>query len=116
MAEAESRPLPQTTQPPFHGKNFNHLTVLWKRPIFGVHSGAFRFRNGGPPPQGRRTVGSIQVWWEHSLARMKRWDTSRTKTATFTAEALDALGRPEEAKSLREQYGVTRSGDPDPSW
>jgi len=46
---------------------------------------------------------------------MKRWDTSRTKTATFTAEALDALGRPEEAKSLREQYGVTRSGDPDPS-
>jgi tetratricopeptide (TPR) repeat protein len=32
-----------------------------------------------------------------------------------TADALDALGRTEEAKALRERYGVTRSDDPKPS-
>jgi tetratricopeptide (TPR) repeat protein len=52
---------------------------------------------------------------ESSLARMKPWDTSRTKTATLTADALDALGRTEKAKALRERYGVTSSDDPKPS-
>jgi tetratricopeptide (TPR) repeat protein len=43
---------------------------------------------------------------ESSLARMKPWDTSRTKTVTLTADALDALGRTEEAKALRERCGL----------
>jgi hypothetical protein len=30
----------------------------------------------------------------------------------FTADALDALGRTEEAKALRERYGLTSSDDP----
>ena len=33
-------------------------------------------------------------------------------SARVTAEALDALGRTEEAKALRERYGVTSSEDP----
>jgi hypothetical protein len=35
-------------------------------------------------------------------------------SARVTADALDALGRAEEAKALREQYGVTSSDDPKP--
>jgi tetratricopeptide repeat protein len=31
-------------------------------------------------------------------------------SARITADALDALGRPEEAKALREQYGVAGQG------
>jgi hypothetical protein len=48
---------------------------------------------------------------EHSLGRMKRWDTSRAKTTALTAEALDALGRTEEAKALREKYRLASSDD-----
>jgi len=33
-------------------------------------------------------------------------------SARVTADALDALGRTEEAKALRERYGVTSSDDP----
>src|SRR5262249_48938933 len=33
----------------------------------------------------------------------------------FTADALDALGRTEEAKALRTRYGVASSDDPKPS-
>jgi len=33
----------------------------------------------------------------------------------FTADALDALGRTEEAKVLRERYGLSSSDDPKPS-
>jgi hypothetical protein len=41
---------------------------------------------------------------------------SHTKnSARVTADALDALGRTEEAKALRERYGVTSSDDPKPS-
>jgi len=36
-------------------------------------------------------------------------------SARVTAEALDALGRTEEAKALRERYGMTGSDDPKPS-
>ena len=37
-------------------------------------------------------------------------------SARVTADALDALGRTEEAKALRERYGVARSDDhPKPS-
>jgi hypothetical protein len=36
-------------------------------------------------------------------------------SARVTAEALDALGRTEEAKALRERYGVTSSDEPKPS-
>ena len=35
--------------------------------------------------------------------------------APVTAKALDALGRTEEAKALRERYGLTSSNDPKPS-
>jgi hypothetical protein len=44
------------------------------------------------------------------FARMKPWNTSPTKTATLTANALDALGRTEEAKALRERYGLAGQG------
>jgi hypothetical protein len=38
---------------------------------------------------------------------------SRTKnSARVTADALDALGRTEEAKALRERYGVTEPEKP----
>jgi hypothetical protein len=33
-------------------------------------------------------------------------------SARVTADALDALGRTEEAKALRERYGVTQSEKP----
>jgi hypothetical protein len=36
-------------------------------------------------------------------------------SARVTADALDALGRAEEAKALREQYGVTSSDETKPS-
>jgi hypothetical protein len=36
------------------------------------------------------------------------------ESARVTADALDALGRTEEAKALRERYGVTSSDDPKP--
>jgi Tetratricopeptide repeat len=35
--------------------------------------------------------------------------------ARVTADALDALGRTEDAKTLRERYGLTSSDDPKPS-
>jgi hypothetical protein len=40
------------------------------------------------------------------FARMKPWNTSPAKIATLTANALDALGRTEEAKALRERRGL----------
>jgi tetratricopeptide (TPR) repeat protein len=40
---------------------------------------------------------------------------STKDSARITADALDALGRIEEAKALRERYGVTGSDDPKPS-
>ena len=36
-------------------------------------------------------------------------------SARVTADALDALGRTEEAKALRERYGVTEPEKPKPS-
>jgi Tetratricopeptide repeat len=36
-------------------------------------------------------------------------------SARVPADALDALGRTEEAKALRERYGLTSSDDPKPS-
>jgi hypothetical protein len=33
-------------------------------------------------------------------------------SARVTADALDALGRTEEAKAVRERYGITGSEDP----
>jgi Tetratricopeptide repeat len=36
------------------------------------------------------------------------------ESARVTADALDALGRTEEAKALRERHGVTSSDDPKP--
>jgi len=36
-------------------------------------------------------------------------------SARVTADALDALGRTEEAKALRERYGVASSDDNKPS-
>jgi len=36
-------------------------------------------------------------------------------SARVTADALDALGRTEEAKALREKYGVTEPEKPNPS-
>ena len=43
-------------------------------------------------------------------------DNAWTKdSARVTADALDALGRTEEAKALRERYGLAGSEDPNPS-
>jgi tetratricopeptide (TPR) repeat protein len=43
-------------------------------------------------------------------------DHSRTEdSARVTADALDALGRTEEAKEVRDRYGVTSSDEPKPS-
>jgi hypothetical protein len=36
-------------------------------------------------------------------------------SARVTADALDALGRTEEAKALREKYGIASSDDAKPS-
>ena len=36
-------------------------------------------------------------------------------SARVTADALDALGRTEEAKALRERYGLTGPESPEPS-
>jgi hypothetical protein len=36
-------------------------------------------------------------------------------SARVTADALDALGRAEEAKALREKYGITEPEKPKPS-
>jgi hypothetical protein len=47
----------------------------------------------------------------HEAARglNHRWTKD---SARVTADALDALGRTEEAKALRERYGVTQSEKP----
>jgi Tetratricopeptide repeat len=37
------------------------------------------------------------------------------ESARVTADALDALGRTEEAKALRERYGLASFDDPKPS-
>ena len=64
-------------------------------------------------PAGALTLGeNALAVHDKALGR----DHSRTKdTARVTADALDALGRTEEAKALRERYGVTSSDDPMPS-
>jgi hypothetical protein len=49
---------------------------------------------------------------EAAAGRNHRW----TKlSALVTADALDALGRTEEAKELRERYGLTEPENPKPS-
>jgi hypothetical protein len=49
---------------------------------------------------------------DKALGRNHAWTKD---SARVTADALDALGRIEEAKALRERYGVTSSDDPKPS-
>jgi hypothetical protein len=44
-----------------------------------------------------KTIGSDHTW--------------ATDSARVTADALDALGRSDEAKALRERYGLTSSDD-----
>jgi hypothetical protein len=44
-----------------------------------------------------------RVWGDHTWTNY---------SACVTADALDALGRTEEAKALRDRYGVTSSDDP----
>ena len=46
------------------------------------------------------------------LGRHHAWTKD---SARVTADALDALGRAEEAKALREKYGVTEPEKPKPS-
>jgi hypothetical protein len=46
------------------------------------------------------------------LGREHAWTKD---SARVTADALDALGRTEEAKALRERYGVTEPEKPKPS-
>jgi tetratricopeptide (TPR) repeat protein len=41
--------------------------------------------------------------------------STKGEGARVTADALDALGRAEEAKALRERYGIRGSDDPKPS-
>ena len=59
------------------------------------------------PGSGRRRGRTRQSSWS-SHAGPK-------DTARVTSNALDALGRTEEAKALREQYGVASSGEAKPS-
>jgi tetratricopeptide (TPR) repeat protein len=49
---------------------------------------------------------------DKSLGRDHPWTKD---SARVTADALEALGRTEEAKALRERYGVASSDDPKPS-
>ena len=54
-----------------------------------------------PSPPTTRLLGRDHAWTKDS--------------ARVTADALDALGRTEEAKALRERYGVTEPENPEPS-
>jgi hypothetical protein len=49
---------------------------------------------------------------EAAFSRNHAWTKD---SARVTADALDTLGRTEEAKALREQYGVTSSDEAKPS-
>jgi hypothetical protein len=55
-----------------------------------------------------------RLWVGHEklLARDHAWTKD---SARVTADALDALGRTEEAKALRQRYALASSEDPNPS-
>ena len=63
---------------------------------------------------GGRLVGARPLY-ERALAIFEKAlgpDHAQTKdSARVTADALDAVGRTEEAKALRQTYGVTSSGE-----
>jgi hypothetical protein len=66
----------------------------------------------GSPTQAH-TVGETALTADNKVLRP---DHPWTKdSARVTADALDALGRAEEAKALRERYGIASSDDPKPS-
>jgi hypothetical protein len=50
--------------------------------------------------------------YDKALGRDHSWTKN---SARVTADALDALGRTEAAKALRERYGVTEPEKPKPS-
>jgi hypothetical protein len=52
--------------------------------------------------------------YDFFLSRRGSVAASRARSPTFFADALDALGRTEEAKALRDRYGVTSFDDPKP--
>ena len=64
---------------------------------------------------GGRLVGARPLY-ERALAIFEKAlgpDHAQTKdSARVTADALDALGRIEEGKALRERYGVASSDEP----
>jgi hypothetical protein len=59
----------------------------------------------------KRFTGAVAAH-DKALGRDHAWTK---ESARVTADALDALGRTEDAKALREQYGVASSDDPKPS-
>jgi hypothetical protein len=62
----------------------------------------------GLPTETLTLADSALTGHEKVLGRDHAWTRN---SAGATADALDALGRTEEAKTLRERYGVTSSDD-----
>jgi hypothetical protein len=60
----------------------------------------------GHPAINRALQFCLAYWTRH---RWTKW------SARATADALDALGRTDEAKALREKYGITELEKPKPS-
>jgi tetratricopeptide repeat protein len=61
------------------------------------------------PTEALTLAETALVAHEKALGRDHAWTKD---SARVTADALDALGRTEEAKALRDRYGVTSSDDP----
>ena len=60
------------------------------------------------PTQARALSEAALTAHDKVLGRDHPWTK---ESARITADALDALGRTEEAEALRERYGVTSSDD-----
>ena len=72
--------------------NLSRLLLLIGRPVEALALGEIALANHD------RALGRDQSWTKDS--------------ARVTADALDALGRIEEGKALRERYGVASSDEP----
>ena len=68
-----------------------------------------RPRDRGQPGEAL-TLGET-AFGAHDITLGRDHDLTKD-SARVTSDALDALGRTEEAKALRERYGVTSSEDP----
>ena len=66
----------------------------------------------GSPKEALALSGTALAARDKVLGRDHSWTKG---SARVTADALDALGRTEEAKVLRERHGLASSDDPKPS-